>query len=797
MRAKAGRRRDNLPLELTSFVGRRSELATLRTLLGNHRAVTLTGPGGVGKSRLALHAAFSMARAFSGGVRFLDVRQVPGPGDLETFVLHALVQELDAQPLQEQLLDHLGTKEVLLLLDGCETLVEPCADLVQRLLHRAPRLRVLSTSRRPLRISGEALLPVPPLAVPGPSLSAPRSDRLAAVDSVALFVDRGRAIRPDFALNDDNAEAVGDICRRLEGLPLALELTANRLDVLAVHELRDRLQSGLDLLRVGWRDGAARHQSLRALVDSSYELCTPDQQLLWTRLSVFPDRLDLQAAEHVCSGADIDEAEVLDLLAGLVDASVVQREEHPAGRWFRLPALHRDYGWEVVVAQGQEQALRDRHVEWCLSLAARSRPTWSYQRDRWLAQLRGHDASIRAALEHAFADANRAAEGLRLASALVLYWMMDQRVAEGRAWLARGLAHAAPDAPESLMALLASANLAAFDGDQDGAEALVQRAGRVSALLDDPQAQGYRTFVEGTVELHAGRFARAREKFDESVRAVAGAPYVVQGLYLASIAAALDGQQDRALAYCDELLVMHATATPGDQAYLFWLVAFAAWSSGDLERANSAHQNAVTLMAEHDDLFGLRWCLNTGPLLLAGRGHHEEAALLLGASQTHGMPFLTALDPLRARCASDLEQVLGDERAQALVAEGRALALDEAVELIGVDRGLDDGEQSTAHPLVVLSARERQVADLVAQGRSNKEIAAELVVSLRTAEGHVQRILTKLDFVSRAQIASWVTQQRFADDAGVALRSVVPALPQTAARPGAGPAALTRPSGRS
>ena len=771
MRAKATQRRDNLPLELTSFVGRRTELATLRTLLGNHRAVTLTGPGGVGKSRLALHAATSMARAFDGGVRFLDVRRVPGPGDLETFVLQALAWELDAQPVELQLLDHLGTREVLLLLDGCETLVEPCADLVQRLLHGAPRLRVLSTSRRPLRISGEALLPVPPLAVPAPSVSAPRPDRLAAVDAVALFVDRARAIRPDFALLDDNADAVRNICRRLEGLPLALELIANRLDVLGVQELADRLESGLHLLRVGWRDGAPRHRSLRALVESSYEPCTPAEQVLWTRLSVFPDRFDLQAAEQVCSGGEIGEAEVLDLLAGLVDASIVQREEHPAGTWFRLPALHRDYGWEVVVGQGQEQDLRQRHLDWCLSLAGRSRPTWPDQRDRWLTQLRGHDASIRAALEHAFADPRRVAEGLQLASALVLYWMMDQRVAEGRAWLERGLEHAAPDARETATALLASANLATFDGDQDSAEALVERATHVRDLLDDPEVQGYRTFVEGTIELHAGRFTSAWEKFDKSVRAVPGAPYVVQGLYLAAIAAVLDEQQDRALAYCDELLVMHTTATPGDQAYLFWVVAFAAWSSGDLERASSAHQNAATLMGQYDDLFGLRWCLNTGPLLLAGLGHHAEAALLLGASQTHGMPFLAALDPVRARCAADLERVLGEERARALTAQGRALSLDEAMELIGVDRGLEEREQSTAHPLVVLSARERQVAELVAQGRSNKEIAAELVVSLRTAEGHVQRILTKLEFVSRAQIASWVTQQRFADDARTGVRA--------------------------
>ena len=326
VRAKAGQRRDNLPLELTSFVGRRTELATLRTLLGSHRAITLTGPGGVGKSRLALQAASSMARAFDGGVRFVDVGQIASGDDLAATVLRALEHEPDGRPVAEQLVEHLRTGKVLLLLDGCERLVEQCADLVQRLLQEAPGLRVLSTSRRPLRISGEALLPVPALAVPASSPSAPHPERLAMHDSVALFVDRCRAIRPDFTVTEDNAAAVQDLVRRLEGLPLALELTANRLDVLAVQELACRLESGLHLLRVGRRDGPTRHQSLRALVDSSRDLSTPQQELLWARLSVFPDRFDLPAAEQVCSGGEVEESEVRALLAGLVDASVVQRE---------------------------------------------------------------------------------------------------------------------------------------------------------------------------------------------------------------------------------------------------------------------------------------------------------------------------------------------------------------------------------------------------------------------------------------------------------------------------------------
>lgn len=323
-----------LPLEVTSFVGRRHEMAEVRRLLSKARVVTLTGPGGVGKTRLALRVAADVQRAFPDGVWLVELAGLKDPELLGASVNEALaIRDTSRRPLMEVLVDHLRDKRALLILDNCEHLLRGCAVLAEILVRSAPSLRILTTSRQALGIAAEQTLAVPtlPLPPPVPDSDRPRLPAEPATQSeaVRLFAERAAAVIPDFTVTDANRSAVEQICRRLDGIPLAIELATARLRALSPEELLARLDDRFRLLTGGSPATLPRQQTLRALIDWSYALCTEKEQLLWARVSVFADGLDLEAAEAVCSGAGIDREEAIDLVIGLVDKSILIKENPP------------------------------------------------------------------------------------------------------------------------------------------------------------------------------------------------------------------------------------------------------------------------------------------------------------------------------------------------------------------------------------------------------------------------------------------------------------------------------------
>lgn len=348
MTRAAGRPVGNLPVPVTRFVGRRDELAGVRRTLQESRLVTLTGVGGVGKTRLALEVARLVHRAFPGGAWMVDLSMVVDAAQVPQAVATALgVADRSTRPPADTVADHLRERETLIVLDNCEHLVDACAQLIAGLLSRTQQVRVLATSRQTLGIAGERLFDVPPLGVPQEPGTA-STETVSRYDAVLLLVDRAQALQPGFALTETNRVAVARLCARLDGLPLAIELAAARLRTLSPDQLLDRIEGRFALLTGGSRAAGARQQTLRAMIDWSHSLCSEPERLLWARLSVFTGGFDLDAAENVCSGGQLDREAVLHLLDRLVAQSIVLSDAGEHGIRFRLLETIRQYGRETA-----------------------------------------------------------------------------------------------------------------------------------------------------------------------------------------------------------------------------------------------------------------------------------------------------------------------------------------------------------------------------------------------------------------------------------------------------------------
>lgn len=381
----AVRRKDgNLPLELTSFVGRRHELARAKRLLSTSRLVTMTGVGGVGKTRLALRAADATRRAFGDGVWLIELGEFANPALLVDRVAAEFgLQERSVRPPLELLTEYLVHRQMLMVLDNYEHLIEAVAEMTQTLLRTCPALRIIATSREPLGIGGEVVMRVPPLAIPDQSGPATRRG-MSNSDAITLFAERAHAAVPEFELTDENAAAIAQICERLDGLPLPIELAAARLRAMSPTQILNRLTDRYALLTGGNRGVPTRQQTMRLSVDWSYELCTPHEQQIWARLSVFVGGFELDAAEGVC-GSSLGQAELLDTIASLVDKSILIREEPGSVVRFRMLEILREYGREKLRESGERVAQRRRHRDWYKQLVMQAEADWISDRQlEWI-----------------------------------------------------------------------------------------------------------------------------------------------------------------------------------------------------------------------------------------------------------------------------------------------------------------------------------------------------------------------------------------------------------------------------
>jgi predicted ATPase/class 3 adenylate cyclase len=594
--------RDALPAQPTSFVGREREVAEALVLLDGTRALTLTGPGGTGKTRLALRIAAESAEGFRDGVVFVALSALEDPSLVASTVAAAVgVQEEAGRPVLASLSERLAGMEVLLVLDNYEQLLGAAA-LVGELLAAGPGVRILVTSRAPLRVAGEHEYQVSPLALPDPASGA-TPEELATSEAVALFVERARAIDPEFALTDDNAGAVAAICASLDGLPLAIELAAARTRLLSPQAILERLGTSLPLLTGGPRDRPERQRTLRAAIKWSYDLLEPEGQAMFSRLAVFAGGWSLEAAEAVCSPRGADGLDTLDTLEALVEQSLVRpvADGSPEPR-FRMLLTIREYGLERLAASGEEPEVRGRHALFFLALAeAAGRELTGPHQVAWLDRLGRDQDNLRAALRWAV-ESDHAETGLLIAAAIWRFWQLRDHLAEGEAWLTELLAAPSASAatPARAAGAAALASVVYWRGDYAAARERYEDALALQiALGDEAGAADVRSSL-GWVAAATGDWAAARRRFGEAAES-ARARGDRTGLGFA-----LQGEGMSAL------------------------------RDGDRPAARAALEEAVALLRASGDTFGLANALYDHGRILVTEGDHDEGrACLLESLRRH------------------------------------------------------------------------------------------------------------------------------------------------------------------
>jgi predicted ATPase/DNA-binding CsgD family transcriptional regulator len=750
----------------TSFVGRASEIERLERLLRERRLITLTGAGGIGKSRLALTVAGRTADAYADGVVLVELAAVSDPALVPWRLASALGIVESADELRRQLIEALSGRHSLLVFDNCEHLVAACRDLAEVVTGGCPKVVVLCTSRMPLHAQGETVWQLS-------ALGLPRSEAEAAeCEAVRLFVERVRLRSPRFAIVPENVEAVVQVCRQLDGLPLAIELAAARTDVLTPQQLARELRDRYRLLVRGSSPAVPHHQTLRAAMDWSFALLSAPERLLFRRLAVFGG-WSREAVEAVCTDSQVPATGVLELLSSLSDKSLIAGA--PQGqvmRWRMLDTM-RAYAWERLVEGGEAEALRERHAAWCCELAETAAPhLYGGEAAAWLQRLEAEHDNLRAALTWSL-DAGRVECAVRLASALAAFWSLHAHLREGRSWLLRVLALAAAPgtapgigqlftglavlerqmgafgdalrhheeaiarlrecADQALLAqaLFERAVTIFYKGDLQGAEPLYQEALALHRQRGDTRGEAMALFRLANLQHLAGRYSEARQLHRRALETWRGL-----------------GHQ-RAMA--DSLFNL----------------GYIALDAQDYPEAARCLRDSLELLRLLADSRGTAWVLEGFAGLAAATGQPERAARLAGASSV-----------LRLRCgapippagAAHFEQMLAPARSSLVTAdwerawqEGAGWSLEQALANIEAGGWPDQGAPPAQLPteIAALTPREREVLRLVAEGLSNREIGQQLVLSVRTVERHIENIYGKLGVHSRVQAAAMARHAKF------------------------------------
>lgn len=772
----------SVPAEVTALVGRKAETADVKQLLSKARVVTLTGPGGVGKTRLALRVAHAVRSAFADGIWMIPLAELEQADLLAATVLARLQADGPTGTRVEDLAGAIGDRQLLLVLDNCEHLTDAVASLVTHLLASCSELRVLTTSREALRVAGETSYVVPPLALPGPGALLPGEAQ--RFDSVALFVERARAIDPHFELGPDGERVAADLCQRLDGLPLAIELAASSTRWLSLDSLVERARDPLAAPPAGLRSAPDRHQSLRASLGYSHELCSPAARTLWARFSVFRGGADLEAVESVCLTAGPDgvaDAIRPDPLRGaipaalfeLVDKSVVTRE----GDQYRMLETIRQFGAEHLAGDPADHiAVSLAHLRFFAVRAERLSQGWfGPDQQALLTQSHADHANFRAALELALDEPRWASLGLRVARELWSFWIGTGSPAEGRHWLGRLLALDGLAAEERARALCVSGFLAAVDGDVAAARTHLEECLAVAAEVGDHATTAHAISTLGVAALFDGHVEEAVDKLTRGTlleREIGeNAPYLVDSLINLGLALSVAGRLPEAQEVLEEARGLCEASR--EQLLLSWSLIFLGLTrllEGRVSDAVSLARDGLALKRSIGNDQGVTWAVEILASAAVRAGDGPRAATLLGACDAratdfgprfHGFPGMVEWHD---EAVAQARQAIGAPAYAAAAKRGAELSLDELISLALDEAPATSSTADGVPTQLPLTAREHEIATLVARGDTNREIAAQLVISPRTVDTHVQNVLTKLGFASRSQIAALFA----ADRAGLA-----------------------------
>jgi predicted ATPase/class 3 adenylate cyclase/DNA-binding CsgD family transcriptional regulator len=819
---------DDLPSQMSSFIGRQRELREVRSLIETARLVTLTGSGGIGKTRLAQAVAADISTSFEHGVASVSLAPIRDPNAVLSAIASAFGQRDEGvRPLVTLVREYLKDKRLLLLLDNFEQVAD-AASLLPDLLAAAPGVKVLATSRAVLQVTGEHEYPLMPLALPDQARTA-APDELAQVASVRLFVERARAASPDFALTAQNATSVAAVCLHLDGLPLAIELAAARVRVLPPEALLDRLkrdgrQRVVHLLTGGARDVPPRQQTLRATIDWSYDLLSKAEQAVFRSLGVFAGAFTLDDAEAVLCTlvppplASDNRLDVLEHIEGLVNKSLLQSAPRGGPRFHMLETI-REYAAERLEAHGEDASARRAHAQAYLGLAERAEPRlFSSEASPWIERLEIEHDNLRAALQWVLGSGEPDL-GVRLTAALWHFWYVRGHLREGGLWLERALAawqrmDSGSSTDSALVqhqetvalakALGGAGILAHYRAEYRLAAGLSGEALAVSRRLGDPACIAIALDGLALVARAGHNYPAARAMYQEAteIREALGDTwglsytlrYLATALWLEADFAAARPVAERALALARDLgdqqgittaltVLSFATCGQGDNvtaealvmralallegfpdrrgtARAHWGLANAIVLAGRYAEACSHYQVALTISREISDQWFGPWCLLGLAHVAVHAGDAPRAVRLVAAqSALEGGLVAPCLQPQVAQTLTSARAMMDESTWEAAQATGRQLSYDEAA-----DEALAIECRARAAPTLPsaartgrpLTARELQVATLVARGLTNKQIAAELVIAEGTADRHVANILSRLEFASRAQIGAWV-----------------------------------------
>jgi len=755
---------------LTSFVGRESALDRLRSELAGQRLVTLTGPGGVGKTRLAL----TVAAEADDRTYVVELASVTDPSQIAPAVATALgVPDQSNRDAVDRVIDHLSGSPVLLVVDNCEHLIEGSVALLRRLLEALPALTVLATSREPLGLGGEQVHRLAPLPVPG-DLDAGRSRSLDDVPAVRLLLDRARSVLPDFVITSANRAAVIELCRRLDGLPLAIELAAARLRTLPVSQVVERLGGRLHLLKGPVHDSEPRHRSLHALIDWSFDLCGPEERLLWERMSVFPASVDLETLDGVCGYGELAGDRLLDALDALVGKSVVVADRDGEAVRYRQFVPLREYGAEHLEHSGRTEDVRRRHRDHYIRRAEGVISRWcGPDQARDLAQLRSDHSNLIAALAFSADTPGEAVAGARLASLLRYHWIAGGFLTYGRRWLERLLAQLDAQAPQRGEALWVVSWVALIQGDRAEARAYLVECTELARALGDLAMQGHAAHWTALLHLFEGDLNDAVRSYREAIplhRRMDDVGSELTAAFQLAMAQTYSGQSHDALATAADVVDRASAAGElWNRGYGRWIAAISHLHLGELKLAREAI--LATMQIERDFRDGVCTALSIEVcswISVAG-GCAADAATLSGLARSMWRRLGTSLAAFGPHASAEgqehsarIDALLGAERAEALRDEHADVDLTDAVRLCIAHTGAPDAAAAPASPPPgddPLTSREREIARLIADGLSNRDIGERLVISRRTVDGHVERILRKFDFSSRTQVASWVASR--------------------------------------
>jgi len=757
--AKTARRAGNLPAEATSFVGRRRELAELRKKLSAARLVSLVGPGGVGKSRLALRASTNLARGFKGGAWWVELAEVRNPALVANTVLSSLDlrDQAGTEPL-DLLLSHLKDRELLLVLDNCEHLLDAAARLAGDVVRGAPGVRLIATSREPLSAPGEHVLPVAPLELPSLHADEPLQ-RLRQNEAVMLFVERAEAASGAFELTEANRGAVSDLCRHLDGLPLAIELAAVRTRVLSVDQILDRLADRFHLLTRGSRSALPRHQTLETAIDWSYDLLTPVEQSLLRRLCVFAGRFTLEDVEAVAASNG-----VLEAVSSLVDKSLIMKDELRGVACYRLHETMREYAERRLIASGERKEVEVRCTDYYVGTAQRMALQARFRLPEWLTWVELEIDNMRAVLRRCLMEGD-SRNGIQLATSLAWFWI-TRGTTEGVRWLDE-LLDSGPGNPETMgWSYFIRGFLAVLQGNYEAARPVLEQAITAAREAGQPIQLANSLAMASIAANMAGDRVASERRLEEAQDLAAeldDVPAKVGVLQARSINALFAGDFDTLKAVATE--GARTSREVGDLYALHMMnlnLGGAAMIVGDYDESRARYSESLRIAHRIDDRIGQYFLLAALAYHRALAGRAKEAAQLLGASETirtgAGATPMPAMVQVMVQAQEAALAALGPERFDAEMESGRHMSRDTAVGLaLGESVGLDAAVGVHGDGAEVLAKREAEVARLIAEGLSNKQIGVRLFISERTVDSHVRSILNKLGFNSRAQIAGWVS----------------------------------------